>query len=222
MNGFRTLILEAAGANAVDGGEAALELGGRRLNLVSPEEGFIGVEDGSDWSRGGAESYCCSGIIVYTDIDGSRLSRRVFAKAYAGFTIGISVEERVATWQERAAVLSGAGISVCVIYSAFKGVLLEEFVPWTLAEYLEVRQDIDSWRQMAQRLARLAQDLDGLRVHPVALVPDLRTDGSRICVVDFGEDLGEVPGQSMVPDYCFSLMRTELLNFGLERMIEWM
>ena len=221
MDGFRTLILEAAGANAVDGG-AALELGGRRLNLVSPEEGFIGVEDGSDWSLGGAESYCCSGIIAYTDIGGNRLSRRVLAKAYTGLTLGISVEERVATWQKRAAVLSGAGISVCGIYSAFRGVLLEEFVPWTLVEYLEARPDIDLWRQMAQCLVRLAQDLDGLRVHPVALVADLRTDGSRICVVDFGEDLGAVPGQSMRPDYCFSVIRTELVMYGLEGMIEWM
>lgn len=195
-----------------------LEIGCRKLNLINEEEHLLGLFDCSPWKRGGAESYITSGTLSLSTGGDKEEFRKVIVKAYVGF--GASPETRVETWKQRAIKLDRHNVPVSRVYSTFKGVLFSQFIEWSLTDYLKTNASERILDWAGHLLSKIANSLDALKVHPVSLLPDLRTDGVMIYLVDFGEDLGEVPGQSEVLGYCSGLIQKELCSYGFNNIAE--
>ncbi|MFS8084829.1 MAG: hypothetical protein ACMG6H_04310 [Acidobacteriota bacterium] len=212
MNDFENEILAAATLDADIDRPIRLENGCKNLQLLAQDENLIRLTDCKPWTRGGAESFVASGVLAVRTGNGREIERQIILKAYVGF--GYSPEKRVETWRERSEVLASHGIPVSRVYSVSKGVLFTQFIKWSLLEFLELTSvDSATW---ASNLGRVVDALDDLRVHPVSLLPDLRTDGSVIYIVDFGEDLGEIPGTEEENGFCRFLVHNELVRYGFE------
>jgi hypothetical protein len=197
-----------------------IEVGCRSVGLLTEEEQFIDLVECSPWTRGGAETYITTGIVHYRSNKGELGCRKVIAKAYAGMGLGIPPEERVRCWQERASILAKAGISVSKVYGTHTGVLYAQYIESSLVDYLRAALGPSTIRWATQLLFELAKALDSLRADAISLLPDLRTDRKKIYLVDFGEDLGGIPGTSKDAFYCRNLLRQELINYRFER-IAW-
>lgn len=196
-----------------------LESGCRRLNLLFETEKFHNLDDILEWQRGGAETYITSGIIYYIDSHNSIRERRVLAKAYCGFSP--YPEKKIELWQKRAYCLEQTRIPINKVYSSFQGVLFVEYLPWSLIDFLKSSRNTQKLEWAGSLLSDLANKLDYLKVYPVMLLADLRTDGTKIYITDFGEDLGDVPGKSTESLHCRKLLQKELVMHKFEELVHF-
>src|SRR5207302_62735 len=98
---------------------------------------------------------------------------------------------RLDVLMERRSMLTSEGVSVPELFARGRGVLLEEHIPWLLREHVRsTTPDDEHVPRLLAELYRLAVVLDELGFAPLSPFADLRTDGARVVVVDFGEDLG--------------------------------
>ncbi|HMG75301.1 MAG TPA: hypothetical protein VK582_17520 [Pyrinomonadaceae bacterium] len=212
MEDFEKEILNAAilsGPDHING----LDNGCKRLQLLADDEKLVAVLNCEPWKRGGAETFIASGVLLFRKEGSREFRRKVILKAYCGF--GYSPEGKVKSWEARSKELSKNGIPVSRVYGVCKGVLYAEFIEWSLPKFISINPTLYA-KWAASNLTMIAEALDRLRVHPICLLPDLRTDGSLIYIVDFGEDLGEVPGTEAESDYCRLLVRKELFRYGFD------
>lgn len=207
--------LAAIGNDCSSDHEHRVEAGCRALGLLGEGESASNVVEVYPWRRGGAESYVCAGEIVIRRTNMTVYQRTVVAKAYAGFGLGASIERKIEEWEQRAEALSRAGCDTCTVYGKYRGALFVEYLPWSVPEYLGLDLDSSYPERLVTHISTLAERLDTLRARPVSVLPDLRTDGNRIAIVDFGEDLGPIPGHSLERHYCRSLLAKELEQLGL-------
>jgi hypothetical protein len=214
MEDFEKEVFDAAAVTEESDPLRILENGCKALHILSEGETLVELLGCEPWRRGGAESFICSGVISIRTEDNLELERRIILKAYSGF--GSSPESKVRAWQERSKELAKHGIPISKVYSVFKGVLFAEFIEWSLIEFLAIHNTVSYVVWAAKNLSAIADRLQHLRAHPVSLLPDLRTDGSLIYLVDFGEDLGEIPGTEEESNFCRSLLKKELHRYGLE------
>jgi len=217
MEDFEKEIFDAADVSDQSDHLQTLENGCRRLCLITEEEKLLELREGKPWTRGGAESFIATGVLVIGKNNQEYL-RKIILKAYGGFS---PPEEKVRSWQARSLILSAHGIPISRVYSVFHGVLFAEFVESNLIEFLAANNNAECKVWAAKNLDGIIDGLDDLRAHPVLLLPDLRTDGLRIYVCDFGEDLGEVPGTTG-NHHCRHLVRKELIRYGLDDVAQLM
>jgi hypothetical protein len=155
-----------------------------RLGLIGkPDQEYV-IDIDQGWFRSGAETYS----FFFTVKTGG--NRRSFVlKACTPAMGGTSLEVIFEKWLARRKLVSAAGVNTPDLYAAGKGVLLEQYIPLSLAEFL--REKPGEILRAVDPLCRIAAVLMRLGFRATSLFADLRTDTEKMYLVDFGEDLGE-------------------------------
>jgi hypothetical protein len=194
---------------------SSIEAACRAHGLLKEGESLLAFTNLTPWVRGGAETFICTGALDVQSRERIRAKRHVIVKAYAGFGLGVPPDTRVAEWARRAGNLSAAGCPVSEVYGASSGLLFARYIPHSLLDVLMPPRapTLGSW--VAGWLERIGILLDRLSVAAVAILGDLRTDGTTVFLVDFGDDLGPVPGTSQDPYWCRRLLSRELQSASL-------
>ena len=153
----------------------------RLAPTISPGE--VRLTMGAAWSRGGAETFLCH--FQVTSSTGE--ARSYVLKAVAAYSPGGSIDRILETWVSRRHLLQQAGIISPALYYFGEGVLIEDDIPFSLAEFSLTNSNCVN---VAVQLVEYAAALESLGFNPIAPFEDLRTDGRHVIVIDFGEDLG--------------------------------
>lgn len=220
MNGIAKEIL--SDSTVLDSHELLfrLEDGCKAVGLLANDETLLSFEDDTDWTRGGSETYISSLVLQCVASDSTVIKRKVIGKAYAGMGLGISPEERVIIWQKRAQRLKASGAVVSKVYGVSKGIIYTDFIETLFVDYLRDNDNSTTWEWAAHKLSLLSNILDDLKVYAITLLYDLRTDGREIYIVDFGEDIGAVPGESQDERRCKDILKRELDSCGFKSVAE--
>lgn len=187
--------------------------GCRRIGVIDDTETLLQLTEFQAWKRGGAETFVSSCWLDVQSTKGLRVRRGVICKAYAGMGFGVAPSERTRVWNDVARALRDAGVGVPAVFGVHRAALYCEFVELSLIELLAQREAAVA-SKVALELANLVLALNKVTVAPVSLLPDLRTDGRRVLVTDFGEDIGPVPGTAVDTSACSRLLARELNRFG--------
>lgn len=183
------------------------------LGLIgSPTEAFV-LGEVSEWRRGGAETYLYSFHLTTP----SMKCREYLLKACVAFSPQQPLEEILNRWIVRRCLLQKAGVRVPALVTYGHGVLVEEFIPHSLAETLN-RSPLDA-PAILRNLAEYAGVISALGFMPIDPFSDLRSRGSDIVPVDFGEDLGE-PNLARGASNIFSRLLRYLPSLRLDRGAE--
>lgn len=153
------------------------------LQIVDPDESIGPIETVDAWYPAGAETYLYT-FRIHTEAN----VRHLALKACVRFSPGGSIDGIIDEWIARRRALSGAGVSTPRLYSYGMGVILEEYIEHDLATL--VKDGAIELQKVLDQLIFLAGVLRSLRFTAVAPFKDLRSRGSDIVAVDFGEDLG--------------------------------
>lgn len=192
-------------------GEKDLKSALQSLKMVARDVGWCRVRELSDWARAGAETYTYE-FMVESDLG----ARHLIAKACVALGPGRTVGEVSEEWLRRRRALSDAGVATPKLYGVAAATMIEEYIPLTLVEAYR--------RAAAQLKLRLCSELGRTlaiisRLGFLALsLHDLRSRGTDVVVVDFGQDLGP-PG--VLPPGQADLIHDVLSNFersGVEQL----
>jgi hypothetical protein len=174
-----TLEKELCGlVNATSTGEALW-----RLGLAEHPENPPLLEETHGWRRAGAETY----IYRFKVISAER-AHDVLLKAVTAFSTSRTLGELSNEWVCRRRLLAEAGVCTPTLYFAGRAILVEQYVGEKLASWL--RRKPSNSIQLTDQVFRLAAVMDRHGFLPVCAFNGLRTDGDRVYVVDFGQDLG--------------------------------
>jgi hypothetical protein len=179
-----TLEKELCGlSGAATAPEALLRLGLLEAPLPAPR-----LEEVHGWMRGGAETF----IYRFRVLQGEAV-RDVLLKAVVGFSTAKSLTEQGDEWVQRRRLLAQDGICTPRLYHAGRAIVVEEFIPEGLSQFLRSRPgDIT---RLFDQVIRYAATLERHGFCPISPFHGLRTDGVDVFAVDFGQDLGP-PGLS--------------------------
>lgn len=167
-----------------DGGTDQLDRALENLGLLQPSDALDRIELVTDWHRSGAETYLCRFAVHLRG--GGR--RDAVIKAYVPAPGPRSIDDYVRELVQRRRRVEEAGVSVPRLYFSGNGVVIEEWIPAALEEY----RDLPAYNELLERARWILQRLRDVGFRPVSTFHDFRTDGERIVVIDFGEDLGGV------------------------------
>ena len=170
-----------AGASCVR--DALLGLG--IIEAPSPEPV---MEEVHGWMRGGAETFIYRFRVVQDDDE-----HDVLLKAIVAFSTAKSLTELGEEWVERRRLLQHEGIATPHLYYAGRALVVEEFIPEGLSAFLR-RRPVES-AHLFDQVIRYAATLEKHGFCPLAPFHGLRTNGTDVFAVDFGQDLGP-PGLS--------------------------
>ena len=155
------------------------------------EHGFISEQAESyqiavvdDWDRPGSESYVMHFSVSETARDGS-LSRQDFISKAC---IKVPSAETMQEWLLRREMLNEVGLSTPRLFATERAALIEEFIPYTFKEAFSNASD-DDRKTMLSELVTAYDTLVQNGFHP-RIMNDLRSRGTDVVFVDFGEDLG--------------------------------
>jgi hypothetical protein len=155
------------------------------LGVIAPGESNFRLTGGQNWSRWGSETYCCEFAVQRIN----RPPTRLLLKACVAYSPNATLDQVLAEWVGRRSLLAQRGVTTPRLYFAGQGILLEDFVPqsfWsTLAEVREARR-----AALLQELCNYIGALSQLGFRPVDAFSDLRSNGTDLVAIDFGEDLG--------------------------------
>lgn len=173
-------LCKAAGVDSI--GPALIELG-----VLGRGERLEEWREITTWQRSGAESY----LYRFEVVASSGRSISLLLKAFVPFPGPVSLEEGLEELLRRRRILADRGINVPRAYYSGNGLIVEDFIPYALSDIIErLTQERASYVRMLAHLLFYAAVLDELGFVPVEAFDDLRCDGRRVYVVDFGEDLG--------------------------------
>lgn len=136
-----------------------------------------------DWHRGGAETYILD-FAVNGDSQEGTFSSRLIAKACVKMLATVTTEE----WIRRRTALSNEGVATPTLHAMAKATILEEHIPYELGEAF-ARADEGTQFTLASEVVKLHETAYGLGFSPL-VIGDLRSRGSDVVMIDFGEDLG--------------------------------
>lgn len=154
-----------------------------KLGLISSKSVTFRLRPvSSSWERRGSETYCFEFVVD----ESPNLRKHAMLKACVAFSPSGAVEHILETWLTRRRHLASMGVSTPVLYGYGTGILIEEFVPFTLQDAL---QNSDNWGTI-RSLCKYAAVLSKCGYEPISPFDDLRSRGSDVVVVDFGQDLG--------------------------------
>jgi len=183
-------------------GKPDLGLALNRLGLISqPGAAFAVRATGSRWERSGAETYA----LAFEVCEDKQPVRKAIIKACVSFAPGRSIDSIVDSWLERREIISANAVSTPTLYGRGPGVIVEEFIENEIQASLSSQPNWQTIRDLCSYAAVLSR----CGFAPISPFDDLRSRGSDIVVVDFGQDLGP-PNQST--DLRPQLFST-LLNF---------
>lgn len=154
-----------------------------RLRIIEEASPEPRLEEVHGWLRGGAETF----IYRFRVVCGGTV-RDVMLKAIVAFSMAKSLTELGEEWVERRQILAREGIRTPRLYHAGRALMVEEFIPEELSCFLR-RRPIDTIHLFDQ-VIRYAATLERHGFCPLSPFHGLRTDGTDVFAVDFGQDLG--------------------------------
>jgi len=191
---------EVAGAGSFD--EAL-----RALGMVAENEGEALVVEETAWTRAGSETY-----VFRFSVQPPRKAPRAFLlKACVAFSPGSSPDEILDSWIERRAILSRLGVGTPRLHGRGKGIIVEEYVKYSLREVLAR----DPKKSTLIDMAHLAGALVVSGFASVQPFRDLRSRGDDVVMIDFGADIGP-PGaiSADLADRVFEDLMATLAEWG--------
>lgn len=164
---------------------ASLQKGLIRLGMLNSSEDLLSFKDREGWYRGGSESYCAT-FEFTAGTHGKKRCVVVLVKAIVSLVHPDYIWRQ---WVRRIGRLSDFGVRTPRIFSYWRGLIFQEFVPFDLSCYLSSMplEDVSHLTRQHQAV-RAALERAGFLV--TGLDHNLRTDGKTIYLVDFGEDIG--------------------------------
>ena len=166
----------------------------------------VRTDDG--WERGGEETY-----IFRFWIQREGQESGYILKACVTLDLERGIEGTIQEWVRRRNVLMSNDISVPHLVYAGQGLVLEELIPWTLLD--RMRGNPSTIPQILPLLVDYTATLSRLGFAPIDGFTDLRTRGSDLVVVDFGEDL-DPPYMTSVPNLdLLKYLEETLLHYGI-------
>lgn len=165
----------------------ALEKGLRIANVLRNSEQLVSYQDRFAWRLGGSETYVSQFDVVVSEA-GNYAYKRLIAKAAVRF--GEPSEYTIRQWLRRQARLNDFSVATARCYGHRWGILFQELISHSFTSWFLKQSEITQ-RRFSHLLTTTAQRIERAGFAPVGLIRDLRTDGSKLFVIDFGEDLGE-------------------------------
>lgn len=166
----------------------------RLLGLIHKNEDFVSIEADQGWFRSGAETYCIA-FSVNKAQSKSISCQKYIIKACTPFCPALSIDTVLDNWVMRRKCLQNENILVPKLIHRGKGLIIENYIPYALDELAP----IDS--ELKEQINYIANVLSKLRFSAINPFTDLRSDGSKIYFVDFGEDLGNPYTSTHEKDY---------------------
>jgi hypothetical protein len=154
-----------------------------RLGIVEESSPRPAIEEVHGWKRGGAETF-----IYRFRVERRGTVQDVLLKAIVAFSMARSLSELGGEWVERRRLLEQAGIRTPHLYYAGRALVVEQFIPEGLSGFLR-REPADTTHLLDQ-VIRYAATLEKHGFCPLAPFHGLRTNGTDVFAVDFGQDLG--------------------------------
>lgn len=159
--------------------EALFELG------IIPDIGIsYKLRTDSNWQRGGAETY----IYRFWVSVKQNIETGYIIKACVSPNVFLGIEGVIKEWLSRRELLSQNGVKVPKLFFAGQGVIIEEFIPWELRQY--IKSNPDSLKILLPSIINYVETISQLGFAPIDCFTDLRTRGNDVVVIDFGEDMG--------------------------------
>jgi hypothetical protein len=177
--------------------------------LSSPTMSFHLDTIENKWVRGGAETYLYS----FTVKESGNKPVKALIKACVAFVPGGTLDGILQSWVERRELLASHGIIVPKLYGWGHGVIIEEFIPYSIRELL--LRSIELPRTILDQLVTYAASLSKLGFAPLNHFDDLRSHGDDIVAIDFGEDLGPPSLVSVPQPRMFKMMCDYLESIGI-------
>ncbi len=159
-----------------------------RLGIVEEPLPRPKLEEVHGWRRGGAETF-----IYRFRVSQQSAVHDVLLKAVVAFSTVKSLNELAEEWAERRRLLEHEGIRTPRLYHAGRALVVEEFVPEGLSSFLRRRPAEAT--HLFDQVIRYAATLEKHGFCPLSPFHGLRTNGTDVFAVDFGQDLGP-PGLS--------------------------
>jgi hypothetical protein len=154
-----------------------------RLGIINEPVSEAVFEEVQAWTRDGAETFTYRFRVLSPGP-----VKDVLLKAIVAFSTARSLTELSHEWVRRRQLLEQGGIRTPTLYRAQGALLVEEFIPYKLSEYL--RQEPIAPKGLIDQVIQFAATLESCGFCPVAPFQGLRTDGEDVFAVDFGQDLG--------------------------------
>lgn len=175
------------------------------LGLLPPGEIMSSIE-GGEWVRGGGETF----HIVFQIYTQNERVYKYIIKACVTFGGGTGVLSKVSEWISKRELLKISGISTPNLYATNNGLILEEFIPYSIKE-------VEFSPKILSDLAKLTGTLTNLGFSPMeGFFSDLRSRKDDVVIIDFGEDLGH-PNQDHYPkDQLFLHLLGQLKKWKIE------
>lgn len=182
--GVSSSICKVGGRTEVN--EQSLFLGLIQLNLLDERCSIIRFEDLSPWVRGGSETYIAECKLVF-EKENVTSERHIIAKAILSM---VDVDSRWNQYLRRIKRLNEYGVKTPLNFGYAEGVIYQEFIPFSFAEFYQSANPAvkDGLRQELRQMARLVDDAG---FSTTGFVHNIRTDGEKLYIVDFGSDLGD-------------------------------
>lgn len=178
-----------------------------KLGLLNSVEDQFKLDAGnSSWRRVGAETY-----VFEFDVAKADSSHRYVIKACVAYGHP-SVEGILHSWIERRQLLESNGVSTPRLYGWGHGILLEEFIPYELPIIL-AQKPVQS---ILQCLATTYGVVARLGFVPIELFAGLRSRGTDVVIIDFGEDLGPAGMTNTTSQNPFERLMLDLAANGVE------
>jgi hypothetical protein len=153
-----------------------------KIGLLDAGEALGSLDVIRDWYRSGAETYS----LHFSVATSAGTRRQYMLKACVASPGSSSLAEVFSEWLKRRALLDALGISTPVLYATGRAVLVEEHIPYTLAEALGRAGDRIV---LLAALGATAARLVGGGFVPLS-AHDWRSRGTDVVLIDFGQDLG--------------------------------
>jgi hypothetical protein len=153
-----------------------------KLGIVEVEANFEVLQT-VPWRRSGSETY----LLNFEVLRAGRPEQALILKACAPSTSTVPIEVTLRYWDCRRRLLQSHGVDVPKQFFSGKGVIVEEFIPYSLPDAFRLH---DSRVPFISALARYAATLRRLGFSSRNPFVDLRSRSCDVVVIDFGSDLG--------------------------------
>jgi hypothetical protein len=153
------------------------------LGIISEPVPEAVFEEVQGWTREGAETFTYRFRVLSPGPP-----KDVLLKAIVAFSTARSLTEISHEWVRRRQLLENGGIRTPALYRAQGALLVEQFIPHKLSEFL--RRGSPPPKGLIDQVVQFAATLESCGFCPVAPFHGLRTDGENVFAVDFGQDIG--------------------------------
>jgi hypothetical protein len=155
-----------------------------KVGIITESSVDFTIERKRDWHRSGAETYS----YVFS-VNSAGDETDFILKACVAFSPVSTLDQILQSWIQKRSLLRDAGIGTPTLYAWGFGEILEEYIPYELCEVLKEAGD-DLRESMLICLVEAAGCIASAGFAPIDAFSDMRSRGSDVVIIDFGEDLG--------------------------------